>query len=134
VTAVLIVERIEPAIPFWEKLGLTQQSQVPDEAAADGRLAFVILAAEGVQIMYQTLASVRADLVAHASAKELVADRTQQTCLFVEVSDLADVDARLRDEKVFMPRRTTFYGATETGYVAPCGNMIVFAQFAAPAP
>jgi len=45
-TPVLIVDRIEPVLPFWTKLGLTATTEVPDQNATDGRLAFVILAGE----------------------------------------------------------------------------------------
>jgi hypothetical protein len=127
-TPVLVVERIEPAIPFWAKLGVKPHTEVRDQAAGDDRLAFVILAADGIEIMYQTVASIQADLAAVASEKEAFPDRPQQTTLFIEVSELADVDARLKGEKVIMPRRKTFYGMAETGYLAPCGNIVVFAQ------
>jgi hypothetical protein len=127
-TPVLMVDRIEPAIPFWEKAGLRLTTQVPDEQAGDGRLAFVILAADGIEVMYQTVASVMADLKATASVKEAFPSGPQQGCLFVEVSDLAGIEARLQGEKIVVPRRTTFYGMAETAYVDGCGNIIVFAQ------
>lgn len=127
-TPVLVVDRIEPAIPFWQKVGLQLTTQVPDEKAGDGRLAFVILAADGVEIMYQTVDSVQADLQASSMVSDAFPSRPQQTCLFIEVSDLAGVEARLHGEKLVMPRRTTFYGMSETGYTEPCGNVVVFAQ------
>jgi hypothetical protein len=127
-TPVLIVDRIEPAIPFWEKIGLALTVQVPDEAAGDGRLAFVILAADGIEVMYQTLSSVQADLQAKAAVQDAFPSRPQQTCLFIEVSDLADIETRLKGDKLVLPRRTTFYGMAETGYLEPCGNVVVFAQ------
>jgi hypothetical protein len=127
-TPVLVVDRIEPVIPFWNKLGVTAVTEVPDGAAADGRLAFVILAAEGIEIMYQTLASIKADLVKSAAVKEAFRANPQQTLLFVEVSDLAEIESKLRDERLIMPRRTTFYGSTELGYTDPAGNIVVFAE------
>lgn len=131
-TPVLIVERIEPVIAFWQKLGLRPTTQVPDDTAGDGRLAFVILAGEGVEVMYQTVASVQADLQASTQVKEAFPSRPQQTCLFIEVSDLAGIEAQLQGEKIVMPRRTTFYGMAETAYAEPCGNIMVFAQHVAP--
>jgi hypothetical protein len=125
---VLIVERIEPALPFWEKLGLKVTTKVPDEQAGDGRLAFVILAADGIEVMYQTVASVQADLQGSAMVKEAFPSQPQQTCLFIEVSDLASVEARLEGEQLVMPRRTTFYGMAESAYREPSGNILVFAQ------
>lgn len=127
-TPVLVVDRIEPVLPFWKKVGLTPTTEVPDGNATDGRLAFVILQAAGVEIMYQTAASVRDDLVKSASAKDAFRATPQQTTLFVEVSTLSDVESRLQGETVVMPRRKTFYGSTETGYTDPAGNIIVFAE------
>ena len=127
-TAVLIVDRIEPVMPFWRKLGVAATTEVPDGNANDGRLAFVILAAGGVEVMYQTIASIKEDLLKSASVKEAFRTGPQQTTLFVEVSELAEVERQLRDEKLIMPRRTTFYGSTEVGYADPAGNIIVFAE------
>jgi len=127
-TPVLIVDRIEPVIPFWKKLGVGAVTEVPDQNAGDGRLAFVILAVEGLEIMYQTIASIKEDLLKSASVKEAFRTGPQQTTLFVEVSRLAEVESQLRDEKLIMPRRTTFYGSTEVGYADPAGNIIVFAE------
>ncbi len=127
-TPVLIVDRIEPVIPFWRKLGVAATTEVPDGNANDGRLAFVILAAGGVEVMYQTIASIKEDLLKSASVKEAFRTGPQQTTLFVEVSELAEVERQLRDEKLIMPRRTTFYGSTEVGYADPAGNIVVFAE------
>lgn len=127
-TPVLIVDRIEPVIPFWSKLGLTATTEVPDGTANDGRLAFVILAAEGLEIMYQTIDSVKEDLLKSASVKEAFRTGPQQTTLYVEVSRLAEVERQLEGEKLVVPRRTTFYGSVEAGYAEPAGNIIVFAE------
>jgi len=127
-TPVIVVDRIEPVIPFWKKLGLTPVTEVPDQAAGDGRLGFAILAGDGVELMYQTLASVQGDLVKSASAKEAFRTNPQQVTLYVEVPQLDDVESRLRDERLVMPRRTTFYGATELGYADPAGNIVIFSE------
>jgi hypothetical protein len=127
-TPVLVVDRIEPIIPFWRKLGVTPTTEVPDGIANDGRLAFVILAAEGIEIMYQTTSSLREDLLKSASVKEAFRLEPQQTTLFVEVSQLSEIESKLRGERLIMPRRTTFYGSTEVAYTDPAGNIIVFAE------
>ena len=127
-TPVLIVDRIEPVLPFWTKLGLTATTEVPDQNASDGRLAFVILAGEGVEVMYQTAASVKEDLVKSASAKDAFRASPQQTTLFLEVASLSEVESRLQGELVIMPKRNTFYGSTEIGYADPAGNIVVFAE------
>lgn len=127
-TPVLVVDRIESVIPFWKKLGVMPTTQVPDGTATDGRLAFVILAAEGVELMYQTTASIQDDLFKSASVKEAFRSGPQQTTLFVEVSRLTEVESKLGGERLIMPRRTTFYGSTELGYTDPAGNIVVFAE------
>jgi uncharacterized glyoxalase superfamily protein PhnB len=130
ITPVLIVDRIEPVIPFWKKLGAAVTVEVPDGTAGDGRLGFVILVLDGIEIMYQTLSSVRDDLVKASSAKDAFRTDLQQTTLFVEVLRLDDVETALAGERLVMPRRTTFYGSTESGYADPAGHIIVFAQHA----
>jgi hypothetical protein len=124
VTPVLVVEKIEPVVEFWKKLGVTPTTDVP---SADG-LAFVIFSTAGVEIMYQSVASVQEDLVAAASVREAFRQESQQTTLYIEVSDLADVESRLQGEKLILPRRKTFYGATEVAYAEPAGNIVVFAE------
>jgi hypothetical protein len=130
-TPVLIVDRIEPVLPFWKKLGLAATTEVPDGNAKDGRLAFVILAAEGLEIMYQTIDSIKEDLLKSASIKEAFRAGPQQTILFVEVSQLAKIVEQLGDEKLIMPRRTTFYGSAEVGYADQAGNIVIFAEHGA---
>ncbi len=127
-TPVLVVDQIEPVIPFWMKLGVTPTTEVPDGVANDGRLAFVILAAAGIEIMYQTISSLREDLVKSASVKDAFRTQPQQTTLFVEVSQLAEILSKLEGERLVMPRRVTFYGSTEVAYTDPAGNIIVFAE------
>ena len=129
-TPVLFVERIEPVLAFWKKLGIEPTVQVPEEGANDGRLGFVILAAEGFNVMYQSDASVRGDLVKSASVKDAFRSGPQQTVLYVEVAKLADVESALKGERLIMPRRTTFYGAHEVGYLEPGGNVVVFSEHA----
>lgn len=124
-TPVLVVENIEPVIVFWQKLDVQPSVQVP---APDGGLAFAIFVAEGVELMYQTAASVREDLVASASDAAAFRAQPQQVTLYIEVNELADVERRLAGEHLVMPRRKTFYGATETAYTDPVGNIIVFAE------
>ena len=131
-TALLIADRIEPALAFWKKLGIAPTVTVPEEGAAEGRLGFAILAAPGFEVMYQSSASVAADLVKAASVKSAFRTGAQQTTLYVEVASLADVERALAGEPLILPRRTTFYGATEAGYTDPAGHIIVFAERIAP--
>jgi hypothetical protein len=124
-TPVLVVERIEPVLLFWQKLGFIATTEVPDES---GALAFVILAADGIELMYQTAASVQSDLVQSASVPDAFCGEPQQTTLYVQVPSLADVESRLLGELVVLPVRKTFYGATEIGYTDRGGNIVVFAE------
>jgi hypothetical protein len=127
-TPVLIVERIEPVLSFWAKLGVEPGVQVADESAKDGRLGFAILATDGIEVMYQTVASIAADTVASASDKNAFRTEPQQATLYVEVQDLASVEGRLQGERLIMPRRKTFYGATEVGFADPAGNIVIFSE------
>ena len=121
VTAVLVVPTIEPSLELWEnRLGFTRTAEVPHENA----LGFVILVRDGVEIMLQSEASVRADL--GNAVSENVAGVS--TALFVEVSDLAAIEKALGDYPVALPRRTTFYGMHEVGVRDPAGHFVLFAQ------
>lgn len=120
-TPVLLVEAIEPVLEFWvNRLGFNKTTEVPHE----GRLGFVILESDGVQLMYQTRDSVAADVPSMASAPQ------QGTYLFIEVDDLDAVADRLAGIKTVVPRRKTFYGADELIVREPAGNVVTFAQFA----
>ena len=128
VTPVLVVEAIEPVIERWEgRLKLTRVAAVEHE----GRLGFVMYAGEGWTLMYQTQASVDADLGRESpQAREAVRRmRGSLQNVFIKVSDLAAIEASLAGVPLVMPRRTTFYGATEIAIRDPAGHLIVFAQF-----
>lgn len=122
ITPVLVVPEIEPVLPLWEALGFTRVAEVPH----GDKLGFVILAAEGVEVMYQTLDSVRAD-----EAKALERGTPGPSSLFIEVPKLDEVVAKLpAGTEVFVERRVTPYGATETMLRDAAGNVVVFAEFA----
>lgn len=117
---VLVVDRIEPCLKFWESIGFKNVSEVKDE----DRLAFVMLAKDNVTIMYQTKASVAKDVPALAN---IVVHPS--TFLYIEVSSLDAVIQKLKDVPVVVPERTTFYGAREIGVREPGGNSVTFAEF-----
>ena len=119
-TPVLLVDAIEPALPFWEeRLGFTRSNEVPHE----DKLGFVMLTKDGVEIMYQSVASMNAD------APQLASTPTGGTLLFIEVQDLDAIVAALEGIEPVMPRRKTFYGADEYVVREPGGNIVTFAQF-----
>ena len=121
-TPVLAVEAIEPVLPFWiDGLGFEKTAEVPHEDA----LGFVILKHGDVELMYQTLASIQADIGAAAGAIP-----RGGTMLYIEVDDLDDVERRLDGVQHVIPRRKTFYGADEILVREPGGNLVMFSHFA----
>lgn len=121
----LTVEAIEPCLPFWvERLGFAKTVEVPD----GGALGFVILAKDGVEIMYQSRSSVEKDIppMARGSAGALPA-----MGLFIEVGDIDAVERSLEGVEHVIPRRKTFYGMDEVVVRDPGGYVVVFAQPAA---
>lgn len=121
-TPVVYVEEIEPVLPFWvDRLGFERTVEVPE----GDRLGFVILQKNGVEIMYQSRASVESDVPALASAP------MGGSFLFIEVDDLDDVARALDGVEPVVPRRQTFYGADELIVREPAGNVVTFARFAA---
>lgn len=120
VTTVLAVEAIEASLPFWEdRLGFARTVEVPH----DGRIGFVILVKDGVEIMLQSVASILADL--GATTGEV---NGRSAALYIEIADLDAVEAALAGYPIEMARRKTFYGALEIGVREPGGHFIVFAQ------
>lgn len=123
ITPVLFVERIEPSADFWQqRLGFARTIEVPGEHG----LGFAAFSDGKLEIMYQTYASGAEDVAALAAAQ-----RQGPTFLFVQVADIDAIAAALQGIEIVMPRRTTFYGATEIGYREPGGHIVTFAQFAA---
>jgi uncharacterized glyoxalase superfamily protein PhnB len=119
-TPVLFVDRIEPILQFWtQQLGFTQQTQVPHGEV----LGFVILERDGVEIMFQTLDSARADLADVAKRFKL-----NTVLQFIEVDSLDDVLQTLSGYDLLTPVRTTFYGMREAVVADPAGFILVFAQ------
>jgi uncharacterized glyoxalase superfamily protein PhnB len=118
-TPILIVDAIERCLPFWvDRLGFTVTVTVPHE----GRVGFVILTKDGVEVMYQTRASVAADAPGVLNPRGADA-----VTLFIEVSDLDAVERALVGVPLIMPRRTTSYGMAEIGVREPGGTAITFA-------
>ncbi len=115
---VLIVDEIEPCLPFWEALGFENAASVNNDA---GSLQFVLLGRDGISVMFQTRASLEEDMTALEPR-----DRETSVLLYLNVDDLDAVEAALGDHPILIPRRQTFYGATEIGVREPGGNVVVF--------
>ena len=121
-TPLLIVEAIEPCLPFWiDRLGFTKTVEVPE----GDRLGFVILVRDGLEVMYQTRDSVRGDIPPLADTP------SKGSMLYIEVDDLDAIETAMIGIAPVIPRRTTFYGAQEIIVREPAGNVVAFAQYAA---
>ena len=116
---VIMVDAIEPCVPFWERLGFAKTAEVPD----GDRLGFVILAKDSVEVMYQTHESVQKD-----AAGLVPRAHGHGAGFFIEVSDIESVVRALEGVDVVVPRRQTFYGMDEIGVREPGGHVVMFAQ------
>lgn len=118
-TPLISVEEIEPCLPFWtERLGFEVTVTVPHE----DRVGFAILQKEGVEIMYQSRASLDADIP--GIADDIVG---QTASLFIEVDAIDPVEAAMEGAEVVVDRRQTFYGMDEIFVRADCGTIVGFA-------
>ena len=121
-TPVLIVDSVEPCIKFWtDRLGFEVNNQVPGD---DGKLVFASVLKDGIEIMYQTRASVLSE--DPGAARDLMG---HSVALFITVADLDNVEKSLAGAPVVKPRHETFYGSTEIYVREPGGNTVGFAQF-----
>jgi len=118
ITPVLIVDEIEPCIAFWEAIGFDRGAEVPH----GDKLGFIILEKSGLEVMYQTRASLADDLPSLAKSP------LGGTYLFLEVMDLDSIIEAIGDVPVIFPRRKTFYGMEEIGVREPGGNAVTFAM------
>lgn len=120
-TPVLVVDSVTDCLPFWtERLGFELTNHVP---GPDGSMTFAILERDGIEVMYQSSASVledgtmtKAELAGHSVG------------LFITVYSLDDIEPRLTGAPVVKPRHQTFYGSTEIYVKEPGGNTVGFAQ------
>jgi uncharacterized glyoxalase superfamily protein PhnB len=117
-TPILVVDEIEACAPFWtERLGFQKSTEVPHE----GRLGFVILERSGVEVMYQSKASLSADL-------PQLAGKGESAVLYMQVENIEDLEARMAGLEPVIPMRQTFYGAAEIGFADPAGNVVIFSM------
>jgi hypothetical protein len=119
ITPVLVVDSVEPCAQFWQKLGFTREAEVPH----GDTLGFVILVGNGIELMYQSHESVKAD-DANMGAKLKVGGSS----LFVEVPNLDAAAKAIEGAEVVVADRTTFYGMREIGVLDPGGNLVLLAQ------
>jgi hypothetical protein len=118
---ILVVEAIEPVLPFWrDRLGFSVTTTVPDAAPYN----FAIVARDGIEVMFQTRASSAED------TGDITAN-VRASVLYFNVGTIDDVLAALGDADIAVPRRTTFYGADEVWVRDPAGTVVGFAAFPA---
>lgn len=123
VTPIFFVDRIEPALAFWQKLGWKAKVEVPH----GDRLGFVILAHDEHEVMLQTQASLAEDLPA-------VSALATTRALYVDVPSIAAEVAAVKDcagARVLVRERDTPYGAREAWVLDPAGIVVGFAEHAA---
>ncbi len=117
-TPILLVEEIEPCLPFWvDRMGFTKVAEMPD----GDRLGFVILVRDGVEIMYQTRALMAEDIPALANGAV-----PASTILYIDVSNIEETSERLEGADVIVPLRQTTYGRAEIFVREPAGNVVAF--------
>ena len=129
ITAVLIVDEVEPCSKFWVKrMGFEEIAAVPD----GDRIAFSMLKSGNTELMYQSLSSALKDTgsVAKGAATWL---HTKPVTLYIEVDNLDKAIAAMRGAPVAMEQRTTFYGAKEFGVFDPAGHFSMFGEMGAAA-
>jgi uncharacterized glyoxalase superfamily protein PhnB len=125
ITPVLLVNEIEPILPFWiDRLGFTKTIEVPE----GDKLGFVAFQKGSVEVMYQTYHSVEKDAPPAMAAQA----RKGSTYLYLEVDNLDAVLGALKDVPKVMPERTAVYGMREFAVQDPAGHFITFAQPAVP--
>jgi hypothetical protein len=113
----LIVDAIEPCLPFWiERLGFEKTVEVME----GDELGFVILVRESIELMLQSRASVAADVPAIAAGP-------YRAVLYLEVAALAPIREALAGWPMIVAGRTTEYGAEEIVVADPAGNVVFFA-------
>ena len=119
ITPVLVVDAVEPCAQFWQKLGFIRAAEVPH----GDTLGFVILVGDSIELMYQSLESVKADDASMGARL-----KSGGSSLFVEVPDLNAAVKAVEGAPIIVADRTTFYGMREIGVLDPGGNMVLFAQ------
>jgi uncharacterized glyoxalase superfamily protein PhnB len=82
-----------------------------------------LLEKNGLELMYQTFASVDKDNAAIGAAV-----REGPTFLYIEVASLDAALAATEGAEIVMPMRTTFYQSKEFGIKDPVGHYLIFAQ------
>ena len=120
-TPVILVDEVTPCLPFWtEQLGFQTVAEVP---GPDGEPQFAMLLRDGVEVMYQTWAALEAE-----SETAGAGPRGHSIGLFIEVTDIEQVDHALAGIPRVAERHQTFYGMDEFAVREPGGAVVTFAM------
>jgi uncharacterized glyoxalase superfamily protein PhnB len=120
ITPILFAEEIESCIQFWtERIGFQKTIEVPE----GDKIGFVLLEKNGLELMYQSFASVDKDNAATGAAV-----RKGPSFLYIEVAEIDAAQAAINGAEIVMPMRTTFYQSKEFGIKDPVGHYLIFAQ------
>jgi len=120
ITPVLVVDAIEPSLPFWEALGFT----VSSPTWIDDKLIFAGVSKDGLDLHYHTRANLERNA---AETADMLTDTT--SLVYVTVANLDPIIAGLGDAEVVIPRRRTNWGSDEIYVREPGGNIVAFAAF-----
>ena len=121
-TPVLFVDRVEPTRDFFTRAGFTVMFDVPLEG--EGRLGFVGLEKDGVQVMVETRGNANEGQALRDLSRE-----SRRAVIFIEVDNLDQVITALASVPALVERHETFYGADEISFMEPGGNIVTFARF-----
>src|SRR6267154_1756820 len=95
ITPLLFAQEIESCIEFWTKrMGFEKTVEVPEGS----KIGFVILVKNGLELMYQSYASVDKDNPATGQAV-----RKGPTFLYIEVEDLDALIGAVKGAEIVMP-------------------------------
>lgn len=124
ITPLITVEAVEPCLLFWTGLGFKVTVEVPH----GDTIGFAMLHHGDLELMYQSRASIEADLEASGAPAGLGGELSGSNAgLFIEVESIDDILEAIADTEVIVPRRRTFYGMDEIFLRAPCGTLVGFA-------
>ena len=119
-TPIYVYDDIVPAAQFWERsFGFQRIVEVPHE----GLPGFILLTNGVREIMFQSVASLRADVPAVA---EFV--RHGGVFLYCDVDSIAKAQEKIPAKDILVGPRTTFYGAKEIFFRDVTGAVVGFAE------
>lgn len=125
VTTVIFTDDVDTCSAFYmERLGFVESLSVPAQDPGQTGSQFVALRSGVHELMLQSFRSAEKDApgtVARANPRSFM--------LYIEVDSLDAAIERMADLDPVLSRRTTFYGSEEVAYRAPCGTVVVLAEF-----